>query len=99
MPNYQKKPGKIEGPLILHQLRCNGVLEGIRICRRGFPNRLVYEDFAERYRILDPRSVDLFRDPKDITVSLMRSSQFEKGTDYELGVTKVRQIDISQVFL
>ena len=34
---------------MLHQLRRNGVLEGIRICRQGFPNRLLYTDFRQRW--------------------------------------------------
>ena len=36
---------QVDPPLIMHQLTCNGVLEGIRICMRGFPNRMLYPDF------------------------------------------------------
>merc|ERR1739844_628168 len=32
VPNNHKQPGGVEAPLIMHQLTCNGVLEGIRIC-------------------------------------------------------------------
>ena len=52
VPNTHKKPGDVEPPLIMHQLTCNGVLEGIRICMRGFPNRMPYSDFKMRYCIL-----------------------------------------------
>ena len=49
VPNTHKKPGEVEPPLIMHQLTCNGVLEGIRICMRGFPNRILYPDMMMRY--------------------------------------------------
>merc|ERR1719477_516388 len=52
VPNTHKKPGEVEPPLIMHQLTCNGVLEGIRICMRGFPNRMLYPDFKMRYACL-----------------------------------------------
>lgn len=41
-------PGVMDPFLVLHQLRCNGVLEGIRICRKGFPNRILYAEFKQR---------------------------------------------------
>ena len=52
IPNEQKRSGLIEANLVLNQLTCNGVLEGIRICRKGFPNRVAYADFKQRYAIL-----------------------------------------------
>merc|ERR1719151_376707 len=57
VPNNHKTPGLLDSALVMHQLTCNGVLEGIRICRKGFPNRMVYKDFQSRYGILDPTAV------------------------------------------
>merc|ERR1711937_337488 len=54
IPNEIKKPGYMDWNLVLHQLRCNGVLEGIRICRKGFPSRVQYEEFVLRYIVLFP---------------------------------------------
>ena len=52
LPNHKKKAKQFHGPLVLDQLRCNGVLEGIRIARTGFPNRLPFAEFRSRYEVL-----------------------------------------------
>lgn len=40
--------GVLDPFLVLQQLRSNGVLEGIRVCREGFPGRMLYDDFKQR---------------------------------------------------
>ena len=52
IPNHKKRPKQLSAPLVLDQLRCNGVLEGIRIARTGFPNRLPFTEFRQRYEVL-----------------------------------------------
>lgn len=54
VPNLRKRPGAIDVPLVLDQLRCNGVVEGIRIARLGYPNRLAFQEFRNRYEVLTP---------------------------------------------
>ncbi|KAM0812938.1 putative Myosin type-2 heavy chain 1 [Seiridium cardinale] len=52
LPNHKKRPKQFNALLVLDQLRCNGVLEGIRIARTGFPNRLPFSEFRQRYEVL-----------------------------------------------
>jgi len=52
LPNHKKRPKQFNNLLVLDQLRCNGVLEGIRIARTGFPNRLAFAEFRQRYEVL-----------------------------------------------
>uniref|UniRef100_A0A3B4TZE4 Myosin heavy chain 6 n=1 Tax=Seriola dumerili TaxID=41447 RepID=A0A3B4TZE4_SERDU len=90
IPNETKTPGAMENPLVMHQLRCNGVLEGIRICRKGFPNRIQYGDFKQRYRILNPNSIPegQFIDNKKAAEKLLGSLDIDHE-QYKLGHTKV----------
>uniref|UniRef100_A0A8C9JCJ2 Myosin-7B n=1 Tax=Panthera tigris altaica TaxID=74533 RepID=A0A8C9JCJ2_PANTA len=90
VPNENKTPGVMDAFLVLHQLRCNGVLEGIRICRQGFPNRLLYADFRQRYRILNPSAIpdDTFMDSRKATEKLLGSLDIDH-TQYQFGHTKV----------
>merc|ERR1719191_1828510 len=88
VPNTHKKPGEVEPPLIMHQLTCNGVLEGIRICMRGFPNRMLYPDFKLRYAILGQAEIASSSDNKVATYALMDKIGFDRAR-YRLGHTLV----------
>lgn len=58
VPNAAKKAGELDSLGVLLQLRCNGVLEGVRISRQGFPTRIKFRDFLLRYSLLaEDRSV------------------------------------------
>ena len=88
VPNNHKQPGMVEPPLIMHQLTCNGVLEGIRICMRGFPNRIMYPDFKSRYAILAQAEIASSSDNKTAVYALMDKIEFSREK-YRLGHTKV----------
>merc|ERR1719412_375086 len=88
VPNTHKQPGQVETELIMHQLTCNGVLEGIRICMRGFPNRMLYPDFKSRYMILGAECIATAADNKTGVYALMDKIDFSRDR-YRLGHTKV----------
>ncbi|XP_018304577.1 myosin heavy chain, muscle isoform X14 [Mycetomoellerius zeteki] len=88
IPNELKQPGVIDSHLVMHQLTCNGVLEGIRICRKGFPNRMVYPDFKLRYKILCANAVQEPCEPQKATQIILDSINLESD-QYRMGHTKV----------
>ncbi|XP_051023802.1 myosin-2 [Acomys russatus] len=90
IPNETKTPGAMEHELVLHQLRCNGVLEGIRICRKGFPSRILYADFKQRYKVLNASAIPegQYIDSKKASEKLLGSIDIDH-TQYKFGHTKV----------
>ncbi|XP_061197039.1 myosin heavy chain, striated muscle-like isoform X3 [Saccostrea echinata] len=89
IPNEFKQPGVIDAGLVLNQLQCNGVLEGIRICRKGFPSRVIYSEFKQRYSILAPNAIPQgFADGKVVTEKILLALQLDPA-EYRLGNTKV----------
>ncbi|XP_044901246.1 myosin-13 isoform X4 [Felis catus] len=90
IPNETKTPGVMDHYLVMHQLRCNGVLEGIRICRKGFPSRILYADFKQRYRILNANAIPegQFIDSKNASEKLLSSIDVDRE-QYRFGHTKV----------
>merc|ERR1712186_217365 len=88
VPNTHKKPLETETPLIMHQLKCNGVLEGIRVCMLGFPNRMRYADYKMRYMILGAEALATAANDKDGVNALMNKINFE-AEKYRCGHTMV----------
>merc|ERR1719187_723359 len=87
VPNETKSPGVVYGALIMHQLTCNGVLEGIRICQLGLPNRMLYADFKQRYAILGAKFFATMGDQEAV-----KATFDDVGLDaekYRVGATKV----------
>merc|ERR1719348_1172630 len=89
IPNEIKKSGHIDAPLVMHQLNCNGVLEGIRICMLGLPNKVPYADFMARYSIVAPKVfADLGSDPKACAQKALVTAGLD-ADDFRTGHTKV----------
>ncbi len=94
VPNTHKQPGGVEPPLIMHQLTCNGVLEGIRICMRGFPNRILYHDFKQRYAILGGAKAHAEKDLKKAAAIILDGTEGFSAEKYRTGHTKVKGVNV-----
>uniref|UniRef100_A0AAX7V2G6 Myosin, heavy chain 14, non-muscle n=1 Tax=Astatotilapia calliptera TaxID=8154 RepID=A0AAX7V2G6_ASTCA len=89
IPNHEKRAGKLSPHLVLDQLRCNGVLEGIRICRQGFPNRIPFQEFRQRYEILTPNAIPrTFMDGKQASELMISALELDKNL-FRVGQSKV----------
>lgn len=89
IPNHEKRAGKICAPLVLDQLRCNGVLEGIRICRQGFPNRVPFQEYRQRYELLTPNAIPKgFMDGKLACERMIKALELEPNL-YRIGQSKI----------
>ncbi|KAK6248897.1 hypothetical protein QUC31_020462 [Theobroma cacao] len=85
-PNSLNRPHKFENLSILHQLRCGGVLEAVRISLAGYPTRRTYSEFVDRFGLLAPEFMDTSYDEKALTEKILRKLNLE---NFQLGRTKV----------
>ena len=88
VPNTHKQPGGVEPGLVMHQYQCNGVLAGIAICRKGFPNKVPYPEFKARYNILAAKAVAKAKKDKDMAKAVFTAIQLDPEK-FRLGHTKV----------
>lgn len=87
-PNHKKEPGLFEPEVVMAQLRYSGVLETVRIRKEGFPVRLPFQMFIDRYRCL----VALKRNVPasgDMCVSMLSRLCTVMPNMYRVGVSKL----------
>uniref|UniRef100_A0A7E4VFX9 Myosin motor domain-containing protein n=1 Tax=Panagrellus redivivus TaxID=6233 RepID=A0A7E4VFX9_PANRE len=92
IPNEKKQSGVLDASLVLNQLTCNGVLEGIRICRKGFPNRTFHPDFVQRYAILAANEAKASGEPVEKATKMMARIVADgviTEENFRIGKTKV----------
>ncbi|XP_030951150.1 myosin-15 isoform X1 [Quercus lobata] len=85
-PNSLNQSHKFENLSILHQLRCGGVLEAVRISLAGYPTRRTYSEFIDRYGLLALELLDGCYDEKAMTEKILQKLKLE---NFQLGRTKV----------
>jgi myosin heavy subunit len=92
IPNHKQEPLVIDDIIVLDQLRCNGVLEGIKISRMGYPNRLKYAQFLKRYYLLVESVPRKAPDPKAATKQILTALVKDGIVDeskLQYGLTKI----------
>ncbi|CAN6825831.1 unnamed protein product [Brassica oleracea] len=85
-PNNVLKPDIFENLNVLHQLRCGGVMEAIRISCAGYPTRKSFSEFLTRFRILGPEATNKSFDEVNACKKLLAKVDL-KG--FQIGKTKV----------
>ncbi|GLT47521.1 hypothetical protein SLA2020_212130 [Shorea laevis] len=85
-PNNALKPSIFENNNVLHQLRCGGVMEAIRISCAGYPTRKMFHEFIARFGILAPNAV---KGSNDEVTTCKRILEKVNLKGYQVGKTKV----------
>ncbi|MQM07606.1 hypothetical protein Taro_040447 [Colocasia esculenta] len=76
-PNSLNRPQKFENQSVLHQLRCGGVLEAVRISLAGYPTRRTYSEFVDRFGILVLEFTDGSYDEKGLAEKVLQKLNLE----------------------
>eukprot|EP00026_Physarum_polycephalum_P000058 Phypoly_transcript_00058.p1 GENE.Phypoly_transcript_00058~~Phypoly_transcript_00058.p1 ORF type:complete len:2549 (-),score=561.62 Phypoly_transcript_00058:70-7716(-) len=89
-PNPSKSPQVFVKDDVMHQLKCGGVMESVRICCAGYPTRRPIDQFFDRYKILHPQPQKLGPSPipKQVVPALLAALELPEDK-FKLGLTKV----------
>ncbi len=86
-PNAESRPQLFDRKMVEEQLRSAGMMETIRIRKAGFPNCRLYQDFCDRFLVIDPSHM-VPGDAKQSTQSLLTALHLAKD-QWTCGNTKV----------
>ncbi|ETE72195.1 Myosin-XV, partial [Ophiophagus hannah] len=86
-PNSKKEPGLFEADTVSNQLRSSGILETIRIRKEGFPVRIPFQIFIDRYRCLVDIRSDIIPDGWN-SVGVLKKLSPVTPEMYRIGTTK-----------
>ncbi|ROI62435.1 Unconventional myosin-XV [Anabarilius grahami] len=87
-PNNNKEPGIFDPELVATQLRYSGILDTIRIRKEGYPVRVPFHKFLNRYKALLGMKKPPPPDGDNCVIMLMKLCPINKG-DYQVGVSKI----------
>ncbi|KAF8779983.1 hypothetical protein HU200_002258 [Digitaria exilis] len=85
-PNSANQPQLFENQSVLHQLRCGGVLEAVRISLAGYPTRRTYAEFVDRFAVLVPELMIGSYNERTLTKGILEKMSLD---NFQLGRTKV----------
>lgn len=87
-PNHDKQAKKIDMQCVLDQMRFLRILSTVEIRQKGYPVRLRFQHFVERYRHLlhnTPRGTPY----RDLCKSVLNTQELDESQNYQIGATRI----------
>ncbi|XP_071730168.1 myosin-2-like [Rutidosis leptorrhynchoides] len=86
-PNAKQLHGMFEKDIVLHQLRCSGILETVKMSKSRYHTRMTHQQFANRFGCLLSDNI-LCHDPLSTSVAILQQYRVLPEM-YQLGYTKI----------
>jgi myosin protein heavy chain len=96
LPNTKKQARSFDDAFVIKQINDFKIIEGIRIFKEGYPDRMPYSDFVKWYGIYGNTNSEL----SDRSNSENMMNKFVDGDDFLLGETKIffRKVQHPSIF-
>lgn len=87
-PNTKKAKGVFDPVYVRPQLKCGGLVEAVKMLKRGYPTRVSFEEIYRQYSpLLNPQPV-FELNKRDFSQAVLSLFELNKS-EYQLGLTKV----------